>query len=59
MFGLELPPEYLPVAALVIVAGMLATFISEKYPVEVVALTGAALMLVLGIVPEGQALAVL
>ncbi|WP_417627578.1 SLC13 family permease [Pararhodobacter aggregans] len=58
MFGLELPPEYLPVAALVIVAGMLATFISEKYPVEVVALTGAALMLVLGIVPEGQALAV-
>ncbi|MCA0204632.1 MAG: SLC13 family permease [Proteobacteria bacterium] len=58
MFGLELPPEYLPVAALVIVAGMLATFISEKYPVEVVALTGAALMLILGIVPEGQALAV-
>jgi len=58
MFGLELPPEYLPVAALMIVAGMLATFISEKYPVEVVALTGAALMLILGIVPEGQALAV-
>ncbi|MCB1389039.1 MAG: SLC13 family permease [Rhodobacteraceae bacterium] len=58
MFGLELPPDLLPVAALVIVAGMLVLFISERYPVEVVALSGAALMLLLGIVPESRAIAV-
>tara|TARA_R110002124_G_scaffold106467_3_gene258245 strand:+ start:2467 stop:4239 length:1773 start_codon:yes stop_codon:yes gene_type:complete len=55
---LDLPATMQPAIALLIVAGMLITFVSEKYPVEVVALSGAALMLFLGIVPEGQALAV-
>ena len=55
---LDLPATMQPAIALLIVAGMLIIFVSEKYPVEVVALSGAALMLFLGIVPEGQALAV-
>ncbi|MCA2009885.1 SLC13 family permease [Cereibacter sphaeroides] len=58
MFGLEIPAAYLPWLSIVIVAGMLVMFVRERYPVEVVALSGAALMLVLGIVPEAGALAV-
>lgn len=58
MFGLELPPDLAAPVALAIVAGMFVLFVRETYPVEVVALTGAALMLVLGIVPERAALAV-
>jgi len=55
---LDLPNSVQPLIAMLIVAGMLITFVSEKYPVEVVALSGAALMLFLGIVPETQALSV-
>jgi di/tricarboxylate transporter len=58
MFGLELPPDWAAPVALAIVAGMFVVFLTERYPVEVVALSGAALMLVLGIVPERAALAV-
>ncbi|WP_417587416.1 SLC13 family permease [Pararhodobacter oceanensis] len=58
MSGLVLPAGWAPVLALLIVGAMLVMFIRERYPVEVVALSGAALMLVLGIVPEAQALAV-
>jgi len=58
MTWLALPEGWAPVVALVILAGMLAMFIRERYPVEVVALAGAALMLVLGIVPEARAMAV-
>lgn len=56
--GFDLLGDWSPIVAMLIVAGMLATFVSEKYPVEVVALSGAALMLALGIVPEGPALEV-
>ena len=58
MFGLELSPTLMPIAAILVVVAMLVTFVSERYPVEVVALSGAALMLVLGIVPEARAMAV-
>jgi len=54
----DLLGDWSPVVAMLIVLGMLVAFVSEKYPVEVVALSGAALMLVLGIVPEAPALAV-
>ena len=58
MFGFELPATWQPWAAIAIVVAMLITFVRERYPVEVVALSGAALMLVLGIVPEARALSV-
>ena len=58
MFGLKLPAEYMPWAAIVIVAGMLVMFVRERYPVEVVALSGAAIMLLLGVVGERDAMAV-
>ena len=37
--------------ALLILAGMLVMFVRETYPVEVVAVGGAVIMLVLGILP--------
>lgn len=58
MFGLELPPDLAAPAAWAIVGLMLVLFVRETYPVEVTALAGAALMLVLGILPQGDALAV-
>ncbi len=58
MFGLELPAEYQPVAAIVVVLAMLVMFVLERYPVEVVALSGGTIMLLLGIVPEPRAMAV-
>ncbi|MBN8294237.1 SLC13 family permease [Rhodobacter sp. NTK016B] len=58
MLGIELPAAVVPFVAILIVAGMLVMFVRERYPVEVVALSGAALMLVLGIVPEASALSV-
>lgn len=47
------------VLALAVVGAMFALFIREVYPAEVVAITGAALMLVLGILPYDAALGVL
>jgi len=58
MFGVELGQDVQAVAAIVIVAGMFVMFLREVYPVEVVALMGAALMLVLGIVPHAAAMGV-
>ena len=58
MFGFELPATWQPWAAIAIVVAMLITFVRERYPVEVVALSGAALMLVLGVVPQADAMAV-
>lgn len=55
MFGLVLPPEVLPWVAMAILAGMLVLFVLETYPVEVTAIGGAMLMLVLGILPMDQA----
>ncbi len=58
MLGLELSSTMQAVVALAIVLGMLAMFIRETYPVEVVAIGGAVLMLVLGILPQKEALRV-
>ena len=44
---------------MLIVAGMLVLFVRETYPAEVTAIGGAAAMLLLGILPMGQATAVL
>ena len=58
MLGFELPATLQAIVALGIVLGMFVMFLRETFPVEVVALIGAALMLVLGIVPQGAAVAV-
>ena len=47
------------VVALVVVGVMFVLFVREIFPTEVVAITGAALMIVLGILPYDKGLAVL
>lgn len=59
MFGLELDPAMQPFVALLILAAMFVMFIRETYPVEVVAMAGAAVMVVLGLLPLKEATAVL
>ena len=59
MIGLELSQTTEAWITIGIVVGMLAMFVREVYPVEVVAIGGAVLMLVLGILPYDSALAVL
>ena len=59
MFGLEVAQDWQPFVALAILAGMFVLFVRETYPVEVTALGGAALMLVLGILPVKEAVTVL
>lgn len=56
MIGLELEQATQGWIAIAILLGMLALFVRETYPVEVTAIGGAALMLVLGILPQDQAL---
>ncbi|MCC5970651.1 MAG: SLC13 family permease [Pararhodobacter sp.] len=58
MFGIEMAQELQAITAMAIVIGMFTMFLRETFPVEVVALLGAALMLVLGIVPQPAAMAV-
>jgi len=47
------------IAALVVVALMFAMFMREKYPTEVVAISGTAAMLLLGVLPYDKAVQVL
>jgi len=58
MFGIEIAAETQPFVAGGIILVMLAAFVAERYPVEVVALTGAVAMVVLGIVPQEMAIGV-
>ena len=51
MLGLDLNQTAQAIVALLILVGMLVMFVRETYPVEVVALGGAVVMLVLGILP--------
>ena len=51
MIGLDLSQPVQATIALSILAGMFVLFIRETYPVEVTAIGGAALMIVLGILP--------
>ena len=59
MFGLELEPAVQAYGALAILGAMLVLFIREIYPVEVTAIGGASLMLLLGIAPQGDVAAAL
>jgi di/tricarboxylate transporter len=59
MFGFELAADWQPWVAMGILLGMFVLFVRETYPVEVTALGGAALMLMLGILPVGEAVDVL
>lgn len=59
VIGLTLDPATQPLVALAILAGMMVLFVRETWPMEVVAMGGAALMLVLGILPVKDAGAVL
>lgn len=59
MFGLEIAQDWQPFVALAILAVMFTLFVRETYPVEVTAIGGAAVMLVLGILPVPDAVSVL
>jgi di/tricarboxylate transporter len=54
MFGLDLSQTLQATLALAIVLGMFVMFMRETFPVEVVAIGGAGLMLVLGILPQAD-----
>ena len=56
MLGFELHATTQGFVAIAIVVGMLVMFIRETYPVEVVAIGGAVAMLLLGILPQSEAL---
>ncbi len=58
MFGISLTPDYQVIAAFGIIIAMFAAFVREVFPVEVVAIAGAVAMLVLGILPEADAVAI-
>ena len=58
MFGLALPPEWQPLAAIGVMLAMLGAFLRERLPVEVVAIAGAAVLVVLGILPTGEVMGV-
>jgi di/tricarboxylate transporter len=55
MFGLALPVEVQPWVALFILFVMFVMFVREVFPPEVTAIGGAAVMLVLGILPIPEA----
>ncbi len=59
MFGISIPAEAAPWVALSILVVMFVLFVLERTPVEVTAIGGAALMLVLGILPVKEATSVL
>ena len=59
MIGLDLSQPMQAVIALAILVGMFAMFLRETYPVEVVAVGGAVVMLVLGILPMKEVSGVL
>jgi di/tricarboxylate transporter len=59
MFGLAIPVEAQPFVALAILGVMFVLFVMERTPVEVTAIGGAAVMLILGILPVKEATSVL
>lgn len=56
MINLPLSPNGEAILTLLIVVGMFVMFVRERYPTEVIAIAGAALFLVLGILPYELAL---
>lgn len=59
MIDLSLSPTGEAILALGVVGAMFVLFIREQYPTEVVAIGGAAVMLLSGVLPYGDALLVL
>jgi di/tricarboxylate transporter len=59
MFGISVPMEAQPWVALAILVVMFVLFVLERTPVEVTAIGGAAVMLILGILPVKDATSVL
>jgi di/tricarboxylate transporter len=59
MIGYNLPQMAEAFIAIAILIGMLVLFIRETFPVEVTAIAGASIMLVLGILPQDEAIRVL
>ena len=59
MLGLELAQQTQALLSLGILAVMFVLFVRETFPVEVTAIMGAAAMILLGILPEKEALKVL
>ncbi len=59
MFGLTIPAEAMPWVALAILGVMFVLFVLETVPIEVTAIGGVAAMILLGILPAGEAAAVL
>ncbi|MFA9230921.1 MAG: SLC13 family permease [Microgenomates group bacterium] len=59
MLGLDLSQSTQAFVALLILAVMFVMFVRETFPMEVVAIAGAALMLVLGLLPIKDAVSVL
>jgi di/tricarboxylate transporter len=59
MFGIEIATGAQPFVALGILVVMFALFVRETYPVEVTAVAGAAVMLILGLLPFSDGIAVL
>ncbi len=59
MFEFLSNPDFRAFASLAVVAVMFLLFLREQYPTEVVAIAGAAAMLILGLLPYEEALHVL
>ncbi len=59
MFGIEIAQDMQPYVALAILVVMFVLFVRETFPVEVTAIAGAAIMLLLGMLPIKDGLAVL
>ena len=59
MFGVEIAAEWHPWVALAILAIMFTMFVRETFPMEVVAIGGAAVMMISGLLPIKEAGAVL
>jgi di/tricarboxylate transporter len=55
MFGIAVAQDLQPIAALIILGVMFALFVRETFPVEVTAIAAAAVMLITGILPVGEA----
>jgi len=58
MLGMLIPEGWYAFIAIITVVGMFVLFIREVYPTEVVALSGAAFLLLAGVLPYDKALAV-
>ena len=59
MMGLELGQNMQAIVALLILAVIFVMFVRETFPMEVVAIAGAAVMLILGLLPIKDAVSVL